>query len=231
MCGRFTLHHSTEDIAERFAIEQPTLKLTPRYNIAPTQPVAVHRESRTLEEFTWGLVPGWAKDPAIGNRIINARAESASEKPAFREALRRRRCLVPASGYYEWRRSGPQRLPMYLRLGDGRPMALAGLWEEWTAPSGAILQSGAILTTAPNPLAATVHTRMPAILDDKAIAVWLDPAVSDTGQLTSLLEPYAGDNMIAHPVSTAVNRVDYDEAECIEPVEPLPPPDQLRLGL
>ena len=232
MCGRFTLHHSTEDIAERFAIEQLTLELTPRYNIAPSQPVTtiVQRESRTLEEFKWGLVPSWAKDPAIGNRMINARAESASEKPAFRDAIRRRRCLVPASGYYEWRRSGPLRVPTYLHLEDRRPFAMAGLWEEWTAPGGALLRSVAIVTTEPNSFAATIHNRMPAILDEASAEAWLDASVEDASRVEPLLTPYARDDLVAHAVSAAVNKADFDDPVCIAAVDP-PPPPALQLGL
>jgi putative SOS response-associated peptidase YedK len=232
MCGRFTLHHSTEDVAERFAVEQLALGLTPAYNIAPSQPIAtiLQRQSRTLEKFKWGLVPAWAKDPAIGNRMINARAESASEKPAFRDAIRRRRCLVPASGYYEWRRSGPVRVPMYVHMKDQRPFAMAGLWEEWAAPGGAILRSVAIVTTEPNPFAATIHHRMPAIIDVASEEAWLDPTIEDVARVTSFLKPYAGDDLQAHPVSTAVNKADCDEAACIEPVDPPKPPAE-QLGL
>ncbi len=234
MCGRFTLHHATEDIAERFTVEQLTLELAPRYNIAPSQPVCtiVQRESRTLEEFKWGLVPSWADDAAIGNRMINARAETIAEKPAFREAVRLRRCLVPASGYFEWRRAGTDRLPTYICLESREPFAMAGLWEEWEAPGGALLRSVAIVTTKPNAFAATIHNRMPAILSAEAKEIWLDRQIENPRRLESALEPYPRDDLVAYPVSKAVNKPDCDEPVCIEPVEPPPAaPEQLGLPL
>lgn len=241
MCGRFTLHHSTEDIAERFLVEQTMLDLVPRYNIAPSQPVPliVQRNSRTLDAFKWGLVPSWAKDPDIGNRMINARAESVAEKPAFRSALRYRRCLVPASGYYEWKRQGDGKVPHFIHRTDGQPFAMAGLWEEWTtsaqdvstsaqdvstsaqdvtAPEQAVLRTCAIITTEPNPFAATIHTRMPAILAPEAEDKWLTPGVQNLDDLLAHLQPYNGD-LAAHPVSTRVNRPNVDDPTCIAPVQ------------
>jgi len=225
VCGRFTLHHSTEDIAERFLVEQTTLELAPRYNIAPSQqvPAVVQQKGRSLQQFKWGLVPSWAKDPAIGNRLINARGESVADKPAFRQALRRRRCLVPASGYYEWKRHGSGKVPHFIHRPDGALLALAGIWEEWQTPDGAPLRTVALITTEPNPFAATIHTRMPAILDRRAEAAWLDPSGTSARDVVPLLKPFAGD-LAAHPVSAAVNRVSEDGPSGIEPVE-LPPAD------
>jgi len=231
MCGRFTLHHSTEDIAERFLVEQTMLDLVPRYNIAPSQPVpvVVQRDSRILDAYKWGLVPSWAKEAEIGNRLINARAESVAEKPAFRSALRSRRCLIPASGYYEWKRQDGRKTPHYICRTDGRPFAMAGIWEEWTTPEQAVLRTCAIITTEPNAFAATIHTRMPAILTPAAEAEWLDPGGRGPRDIVAPLQPFAGD-LTAHPVAALVNRPSFDDPACIDPVEPEDdPPPQLEL--
>jgi putative SOS response-associated peptidase YedK len=221
MCGRFTLHHSTEDIAERFGIEQVLMDLVPRYNIAPSQPVSaiVQRESRTLEQFKWGLVPSWAQDPAVGNRMINARSESASEKPAFRDAFRRHRCLIPASGYYEWKRIRERSLPQYIYRADENPFIMAGLWEEWNAPGGAVVRTCAVLTTEPNPFAAAVHNRMPAILTGEECERWLDPR-SDVVALQGLLHPHPDDDLAAHEVGMGVNKAGFDDPTCVLPCPP-----------
>ena len=216
MCGRFTLHHSTEDIAERFMVEQVLMDLVPRYNIAPSQPVSaiVEHESRTLEQFKWGLVPSWAQDPAMGSGMINARAESASEKPAFRDAFRRRRCLIPASGYYEWKRVRDRSLPHYIHRADQDPFVMAGLWEEWKAPGGAIVRTCVVLTTPPNPFAAAIHQRMPAILTGEERQQWLDPQ-TDTRNLQDLLRPYPHDDLTAVEVGMEVNKAGFDDPSCI----------------
>ncbi len=218
MCGRFTLHHSTEDIAERFGVEQVLMDLVPRYNIAPSQPVSaiVQHESRTLERFKWGLVPSWAQDPAVGNRMINARSESASEKPAFRDAFRRHRCLIPASGYYEWKRVRERSLPQYIYRADEDPFVMAGLWEQWNAPGGAVVRTCAVLTTEPNPFAAAIHNRMPAILTGEDGERWLD-SHSDVSVLQSLLHPYAHDDLAAHEVGVGVNKAGFDDPTCVLP--------------
>ncbi len=235
MCGRFTLHHGTEELTERFAVEQALLDLKPRYNIAPTQPVAavIQRESRVLVELQWGLVPSWARDPAVGHRMINARAESAAARPAFRNAFARGRCLIPASGWFEWKRRGRQRIPMLLRRRGGEPLALAGLYERWKRSDDAVLRTCAILTTEPEEVAATVHDRMPAVLTPEACEVWLDREIEDAESLARLLRPYPLGDLVAHPVSPRVNRPDEDDPSLIEEVEPPPPEDhgQLDLGL
>ena len=174
MCGRFVLHTPAPQLAEIFGVEQ-TPELHGRFNIAPTQPVAVVRViregatpgSRELVNLRWGLIPPWADSPAIGNRMINARAESVAEKPAFRMAFRQRRCLVLADGFYEWRNSGGKKQPYYLGLKDGKPFAFAGLWESWTAPDGEVIESCTIITTEANAAVEQVHSRMPVILDAK----------------------------------------------------------------
>lgn len=219
MCGRFTLHHPAEEVAECFGVQQVLFPLTPRYNIAPSQPVAVVLEEggRCLDAYKWGLVPFWAKDPKIGNRMINARAETLSEKPSFRAALTRRRCLIPADGFYEWKKEGDARRPYHIRLRDQNPFAFAGLYEEWQAPDGAPLRTCAIITVEPNRLMAQIHNRMPAILDADAREVWLDPALKDAPRLLQLLKPYPEKEMEAYPVSRRVNAPTFDDPACIRP--------------
>ena len=203
------------------------LNLRPRYNVAPSQDVAAVRandEGRTLAMLRWGLIPAWAKDSAIGHRLINARSETAPEKPSFRSAFRHRRCLIPADGFYEWKREGKTRQPWLFGLSDGKPFAFAGLWESWTVPQGAALtgslaergpgdavETCTILTTAANETVAPVHGRMPVILPPEIYDPWL--AGKDVP-----LAPYPADAMTAHPVSTLVNRPANDDPRCVEPV-------------
>jgi len=222
MCGRFTLHHTLEELEERFAAETVALSgAEPRYNIAPTQDVLVVTQdgARRLESYHWGLIPSWAKDASVGNRMINARAETLAEKPSFRAALSRRRCLIPADGFYEWQVTGtgakPAKTPMHLRLTDGGLFAFAGLWDEWRGPDGVALRSCTIITTAPNAVVAPIHDRMPAILRPKDEALWLDPSVSEAGALLSLLGPYPPDAMEAYAVSRQVNAPTVDDPGCI----------------
>jgi len=220
MCGRFTLTTPTEIVAQLFDIASaPSLR--PRYNIAPTQDVAAVRrgdDGNTLVLLRWGLVPSWAKDPAIGNRMINARAETVADKPAFRSALRKRRCLIPADGFYEWRKSGSAKQPYLLRRADDRPFALAGLWERWQHDDSASIESCTILTTTPNDLMRPIHDRMPVILAPDAWGVWLDPATQDPEGLRTLLTPCAEDLLVAEPVSTYVNSPRNDDPRCREPL-------------
>lgn len=213
-----------EAIAEAFQLsEVPTLE--PRYNIAPTQLVpTVLRKSeqsdRRFQLLRWGLIPSWAKDPAIGARLINARAETAGEKPSFRAAFRQRRCLVVADGFYEWQRQERKKQPFYFRLQDGRPFAFAGLWERWEAPDdGEAIESCTILTTEAVELLQPIHDRMPVILDPKDYNLWLDPAVQKPEQLQQLLCPYRSEAMIAYPVSTQVNKPNNNSPECITELE------------
>jgi putative SOS response-associated peptidase YedK len=196
-------------------------ELPPRYNIAPSQPVAAIRAggsgARELTLLQWGLIPSWAKEPAIGSRMINARAETAAEKPSFRAAMKRRRCLIPASGFYEWTRVGAAKQPFFVRMKGGRPFALAGLWEQWCGEDGSELETCAILTTSPNELAAKIHPRMPVIIAPGDYGRWMDPANEKPGTLEPLLRPYPAGEMEAHPVSRHVNNPRNDDPACIEP--------------
>ncbi len=225
MCGRFTLAADTKKLAEAFAGFEIPENLPPRYNVAPSQPIAVvaNNGQRQVEFFQWGLIPSWAKDPAIGNQMINARAETLAEKPSFKNAYRRRRCLILADGFYEWRApsskegAGGGKIPMYIRLESGQPFAFAGLWEMWRAAEDAIL-SCTIITTAPNELMAQIHNRMPVILPPSAYEQWLDPAERNPDDFNSLLKPYPAELMMAYPVSRLVNSPKNDSPELIEPV-------------
>ncbi|MCB9076773.1 MAG: SOS response-associated peptidase [Anaerolineaceae bacterium] len=222
MCGRYTLKATAQKLAEAFVdhANVPT-DMPPRYNIAPSQPVAViaNSERHQVEFFQWGLIPSWAKDPKIGNRMINARSETLAEKPSFRTAYRRRRCLVLADGFYEWRRnSDKSKTPMYIQLEDQVPFAFAGLWEVWHSPQDDTILSCTILTTEPNDLMTTIHNRMPVILPRDAYAQWLDPNEQKPDQLQALLKPYPAEEMMAYPVSTVVNNPGHDVPECVQPV-------------
>jgi len=220
MCGRFTLHFPVELLAEIFGL--PDLpSLVPRYNIAPTQAAAVVRSSgvtRRLDLLRWGLVPSWAKGIFIGSRMINARSESLPDKPAFRKAVRFRRCIVPASGFFDWKPEGSHKVPYYIRLSDGAPMGLAGIWEAWKTPEGSTLETFTILTTSANPLITPIHDRMPVILHPDAYDLWLDKDVNNPEQLQSLYPPYPADLMTLYPVSTLVNSPRNDNPSSIDPI-------------
>jgi putative SOS response-associated peptidase YedK len=221
MCGRFTLRAPASAVAEQFSLLELPL-LEPRYNIAPSQPVPVVRLSpeRQLVFLRWGLIPSWADDPTIGNRLINARAESVAEKPAFRAAFRQRRCLVVADGFYEWRGSGKARQPYFFRMRDDRPLGFAGLWESWEGADHRAIESCTILTTAANDLVRPVHERMPVIVAPADYARWLEPAFQPE-PLLELLRPYASDAISASAVSPWVNSPTHDDPRCIESaVEP-----------
>ncbi len=220
MCGRYTLTVSASVLAEVFAVDVPELR--PRYNVAPTQTMGVVRLGRddapSWREARWGLIPSWAKDPTIGNRLINARAETAADKPSFRAAIRRRRCLVPADGFYEWRRSPDGKVPHLVRFADGRPFAFAGLWERWRDADGATVDSYTILTTRPNELVAGLHDRMPVILPPEVHDEWLAPAEIERDRLEALLAPHPPAGMETYPVSRRVNSPANDDPECVRPV-------------
>ncbi len=223
MCGRFTLISPGEVLAEFFElVDAPTV--SPRYNIAPTQAVGVVRRDRDIRRFDlmhWGLIPSWAKDPTVGNRMINARSETAATKPSFRSAVKYRRCLLPTDGFYEWKAIAGQKRkqPYYIRMADDRPFAFAGLWENWQGPDGVVIDSCTILTTEPNEMMANIHNRMPVILGPKDFAQWLDPSVQAADVIRPLFRSFAPGRMKAFPVNTTVNRPSNDTAACIEPLD------------
>lgn len=223
MCGRYTLTTPGEIIAEIFDLAAPP-ELPAHYNVAPTQEVAAVRVDepggeRRLVILRWGLVPHWADDPAIGNRMINARAETAAEKPAFRSSFKAKRCLVVADGFYEWQKvSGGTKQPWYFRLASGEPFAFAGLWAVWGKGEGDPIETCTVLTTDANELVRKVHPRMPVILAPEHWDLWLDPSVGDRERLEAVLGPYDPARMIAFPVSTRVNSPANDDPSVIEPL-------------
>jgi len=220
MCGRFTLKTPASELAEVFGWTDALL-LEPRYNIAPTQPVLTVRNPGTGRESAmlhWGLIPSWSKDPTIAARMINARGETVHEKPSFRSAFRRRRCLIPADGFYEWQKTGGRtKQPMYITLADAGPFAFAGLWEQWSGADGSEIESCTIITTEANELLADVHHRMPVILPEEAYDGWLKPEDRPSDELRALLAPYPPTAMMVSPVNTFVNSPKNDSPECIKP--------------
>lgn len=222
MCGRFALMTPTETLLEQFGVTQTSLDLAqvgPRYNVAPTQPVLAVRSTavpphRELTFLRWGLVPSWAKEIRSGAPLINARAETVAEQPVFRAAFKRRRCLLPADGFYEWQKQPDGKQPMYIEMMDKRPFALAGLWEIWHDPDGSSLESCTILTITPNELMAPIHNRMPVILDSADYDQWLNPGPRPEDDL-HLLRPYPAEKMRAYPVSTWVNSPAHDDPQCL----------------
>ena len=224
MCGRFTLASDTETLMQTFINFKIPTNLSPRYNISPTQDVASvpNTPEKQVEFLHWGLIPSWAKDPKIGNRMINARSETLAEKPSFRNAYKRRRCLVLADGYYEWQKIPGDRVkqPVYIRLKSQKPFAVAGLWEAWqTKEMPEPLRSCTIITCPPNAFLEEIHHRMPVILPAEAYAQWLSPDEQPADALQPLLIPYPGEEMEAYPVSRFVNRPTNDSPECIAPLE------------
>jgi putative SOS response-associated peptidase YedK len=225
MCGRYTQRQSAEVIAKAFEVDNvPALES--RYNIAPTQSVPTVLQSsassdRKFKMMHWGLIPKWAKDSKIGAKLINARAETVAEKPAFKSAFRKRRCLVLADGFYEWQQqeNKKQKQPYYFRLKDEQPFAFAGLWEQWEDASGEVVNSCTLLTTDANELMRPIHNRMPVILNPKSYELWLDPELKEHERLQPLLRPYSTQEMLAYPVSTTVNKPSNDNAECINSIE------------
>ena len=209
MCGRYSLILTIGELQNRFEFDGERLGYVPTSNIAPTQNVltVVGGESRRGGYMRWGLIPSWAKDKSIGSRMINARAETVAEKPSFRSALRRRRCLVLADGFYEWQRVGKSKKPMRVVMRSEEPFAFAGLWETWRDPEGTVIPSCTIITTTPNDLLRLIHNRMPVILPREIEDFWLDDSVDDPAALTSVLIPYPADAMEAYEVSSLVNSV------------------------
>ncbi len=230
MCGRYTITSAPEAIRALFRYqEQPNFP--PRYNVAPTQPIPIVRLADGKRQFAlvrWGLLPSWVKDPKTFTLLINARGESVIDKPALRAAMKRRRCLIPADGFYEWKAMGARKQPYFVRLKSGAPMAFAGLWECWTGPNGEELETAAIVTTGANRTLAPIHERMPVIVPPEAFDLWLNCAEVDAQTAAALITP-APDNLLeAYPVSTNVNRVANDNAQLVEPLaataEHAPPP-------
>jgi putative SOS response-associated peptidase YedK len=224
MCGRYKLSRRKQAVEEYFDAVSSEEDWTPRYNIAPTQPVPVIRQhpkepTRELSLMRWGLIPSWAKDSSAAARLINARSETASTKPAFGDALKSRRCLIPADGFYEWMRTGKAKQPYCFEINEGELFAFAGLWDRWKDPSGSWVKTCSILTTTPNAVAAAVHDRMPVILDPDAYDLWLDPGMTNVDAASELLKPFDARRMRSYPVSTRINQVANDDEECSRPVE------------
>jgi len=227
MCGRYTVTASPEVLRALFAYaEQPNFP--PRYNIAPTQPIPIVRLADGKRQFAlvrWGLLPSWVKDPKTFTLLINARGESVIEKPAFRTAMKRRRCLIPADGFYEWQKAGERKRPFYVHAKSGAPLAFAGLWETWTGPNGEEVDTAAIVTTRANRTLSPIHGRMPVIVPPEAFDLWLNSNEVDATTAAALIGP-APDNLLeAYEISTAVNRTANDNAKLLEPVgTPTPEP-------
>jgi putative SOS response-associated peptidase YedK len=224
MCGRYRLSRRKQIIEEHFDAVSGDQDWGPRYNIAPTQPIPVIRQNprepvRELSLVRWGLIPSWAKDASAAARMINARSETAAAKPAFLDALKSRRCLVPADGFYEWSRTGKAKQPYCFEVNGGELFAFAGIWDRWTDPTGKWVESCSILTTAPNAVTSAVHDRMPVILDPEGYDLWLDPGVTDAVAASDLLKPCDARLMRCYPVSTRINHVSNDDEGCSTPVE------------
>jgi putative SOS response-associated peptidase YedK len=223
MCGRFTLVAPGDAIADLFHIAV-TPDIPTSYNIAPTDYIVAvrispeNKERELVTNFHWGLIPFWAKDSKIGSKMINARSETAAEKPSFRSAMRYRRCLVPADGFYEWQKIDGRKQPVRIQRKDGGVFAMAGLWERWKKPDGGEKESCTLLTTEPNDLLAQVHNRMPVILSPDDFDLWLDASVQNADAVQHLLRPYPGEDMRYYPVSTYVNNPRNDDPLCIEPL-------------
>lgn len=224
MCGRFRLSRRKQVVEEYFDTVSDEPNWTPRFNIAPTQPVPVIRQNpkepvRGLSTMLWGLIPRWAKDSSGAARMINARSETAATLPTFRDAMKSRRCLIPADGFYEWAKTAKSKQPFCFEVNDGELFAFAGLWDRWKDPTGQWIKSCSILTTTPNAVTSAVHDRMPVILGKDDYDVWLDPEMKDTAVASDLLKPYEARLMRCYPVSNRVNSVTNDDEECSLPVE------------
>jgi putative SOS response-associated peptidase YedK len=223
MCGRFALYTDPIALAKKFQTEN-LLDLQPSYNVAPSQTIPIIRNEQGHRLFAlarWGLIPSWAKDIRIGYNTINARADTVAEKPSFRSAFQRRRCLIPADGSFEWQEIAGNKIkqPWYISLTNQEPMALAGLWEHWQGSDGSEIESCTIIVTAGNEMMQPIHDRMPVILSPETWATWLDTANTNKQGLHSLLTQYPAEEMAAWPVSTVVNSPRHNSGECIQPIE------------
>ncbi len=222
MCGRYSFSiPSKAKSLVKLGIPQTQLdKLKPRYNVAPSQQVAAVLDDgrRHMEALRWGLIPTWAKEEAIGHKMINARAETLTEKPSFKGLLNKHRCLIPADGFYEWKEEARGKQPYFIHMKNGEPFTFAGLWSHWQNPKGEVIRTCTIITCAPNKLMKSIHDRMPVILTDEAREVWLDPRNKDGAALTALLNPYPEQEMEAYPVSKLVNAPANDMEECLKSI-------------
>jgi putative SOS response-associated peptidase YedK len=221
MCGRYRLSRRKQMIEEYFETENE-VDWEPRYNIAPSQPVGIIRQDRSKPErhfslARWDLIPSWATDASVGFKTINARAETVASKPAFRDAFMSRRCLLPADGFFEWRRSGKEKQPFHFGMQDDSLFAFAGLWDRWKDPTGTVIESCTILTAIPNSLLAEVHDRMPVILRQETYDLWLDPGFKDVKALAEVLAPFDAAKMRSFPVSSRINGVANDDPDCVVP--------------
>jgi putative SOS response-associated peptidase YedK len=219
MCGRFVLQSAVEIISQIFRLCRIEATLTPRYNVAPGQDIAIVVEEasvRSLASCRWGFLPDWAKDPSDGHKMINARAETVAEKPAFRRSFLRHRCLVVADGFYEWRTEGGKKTPVYIRLRSGRPMGFAGIFNRWTGPDGVPVCTTAIITIEANDLVRPLHDRMPAIALPDRYDLWLDPGMQDRERLQAVLAPFPAALLEAYEVTSNVNSPKNDSPENIE---------------
>ncbi|MCA9077100.1 MAG: SOS response-associated peptidase [Planctomycetaceae bacterium] len=222
MCGRYTLRARLNQLLQLYRVNS-SLNWEPRYNIAPSQQVMAIRNqpdgrNREAVLLRWGLIPPWADDPRIGYKMINARAETIAEKPSFKHALKRRRCLIITDGYYEWRKEGTTKQPYFIHMSDESLFVFAGLWEHWKKEDPPI-DSCTIITTSPNELMAPLHNRMPVILPPDSAETWLDPDIEGPELLTTLLQPYPEDTLEAYPVSTLVNSPKHESSDCVEPLD------------
>src|SRR5437016_2240556 len=224
MFGRYRRSRRKQIVEEYFDCVSGEVDWSHRYNIAPTQPVPVIRQNpkepvREIAMMKWGLIPHWAKSPSIATSTINAKSETAATKPAFREPLKVRRCLIPADGFYEWQRTPTSKQPYCFEVNEGELFAFAGLWDGWKDPSGTWIKTCSILTTTPNALTSTVHDRMPVILHPDCYDLWLDPGMQNVAAISELLKPYDASQMRCYPVRTRINHVANDDEECAKAVE------------
>jgi putative SOS response-associated peptidase YedK len=223
VCGRFTIS-LVIGIYDRFGVKTHSVEINPKYNIAPSQDVPVvfktrhHGSGNEIQEMKWGLVPSWSKDPSRSPKPINARADTLDQKPMFRDILKNQRCLVPATGFYEWKKERWGKVPYYIRMKDNSIFAFAGLFDHYRDPSGQQIATFTIVTTEPNSVVAPYHDRMPAILKREDEEKWLQPAILYRDQRDEMLQPYPASEMIAYPVSKAVNNTDIDDESLIKPV-------------
>ncbi|MBF0506469.1 MAG: SOS response-associated peptidase [Nitrospirae bacterium] len=219
MCGRFDLHSETKVILREFRVDSFSTDYHPSYNIAPSRRIVIIKDDgkKHIVQCMWGFLPSWVKDPSMANKMINARAETVAEKPAFKDSFRHRRCLVVADGFFEWRRQGKRKMPVYVRLKSRSPIGFAGIYNTWTSPEGESICTCAIITTEANDLLEPIHDRMPAIIPKDGEDLWLDPHITEKERLMPLLRPYASEDMEMYDVSPLVNKPGYDSPEIIIP--------------